>query len=178
MTDPVADRVTPLLRGMAGFGVVLLLIVLAGFCRPDFGFVRDWRLQQEVPLADGITMRMEDLYLYPTAHTDLLRVRCRWIGGNPNDHYALRATIRTERDGPEINRNIMWQVGVIKSPEDGDTRPFCWEFRDAPRDAKRIYLRVYYRPKNQQVDEKSVSLDFANIPRLTPNGETPLVTKR
>jgi len=134
--------------------------------------IRSRRIAQERPLMEGIRMRTEDLFLYPTSNLKVLRVKCRYLGGDPNRNHYLRASIRTTPNGPEIDPSNMWQVPVPDDRQGGI--PMIWEFRTAPEEARRFIMRVYFRPLDTHAAspvERYVDYDLPYLPNLTPQGE-------
>ncbi len=151
-------------------GVILCLAVAWALPpEPD----RASLITQEHRLMDGISMRTEDIFLFPSEHFKFLRVYCRYLGGDPNQHYHLRASIRIAPDGPEIDPEYMWQVGVPDDHKGGI--PMVWEFRTAPEGSKHFIMRVYFRPLTpfpaSPALEQHVDYDLPYLPKLTPHGE-------
>jgi hypothetical protein len=151
------------------FLLVGTLLVIAAIFLPDIEPVRSWRITQIKPLVEGISLRVEDVYLFPSGSNNLLRVRCRWLGGDPNQQNSVRATLRAASDSPELDTKFVWQVGV---PDDGRGGiPMIWEFRTAPEGARKFILRVYFVPPAQNGAEHFVDFEIPFLPKLTPSGE-------
>lgn len=151
-------------------GALLLLLYFAVTRLPGLEPLRSWRIKQSKPLFDGISMQVEDLHLYPSERWNFLRVKCRYLGGDPNKQHYLRASIRASMDGPEIDPGMMWQVGIFDDGKGGI--PKMWEFRTTPEHTRRFVMRIYYRPKDAPREaEQYVDYDLPYLPKLTPNGE-------
>jgi hypothetical protein len=146
------------------------LLVIAATFLPNIEPVRSWRITQTKPLVEGISMRVEDVYLFPSGSNNLLRVKCRWLGGDPNQQNSLRATIRAASDSPELDPKFVWQVGV---PDDGRGGiPLIWEFRNVPEGTRKFILRIYYcAAAVRNATERFVDFKIPFLPKLTPNGE-------
>jgi hypothetical protein len=145
------------------------LVVIAAASLPTIEPLRSWRIAQTKTLVGGISMRVEDVYLFPSGGNKILRVRCRYWGGGPNKQNSLRATIRAASDLPEIDPEFVWQVGV---PEDGRGGiPMIWEFRTAPEGTRKFILRLYCTPSAENTAEHFVNFEIPFLPKLTPNGE-------
>jgi hypothetical protein len=145
-------------------------IVLLG----DVGPIRSWRITQTKPLVDGLSLRIEDLYLYPvvcspTESHNTLRVKCRYLGGDPNIRYSLRASIRVSSESPELDPHFQWQLIFPRDSHDGI--PIIWEFRTTPEGAQHFIMRVYYQPLTTGATERYVDFTIPYLPKLTPNGE-------
>lgn len=132
--------------------------------------IRSWRIVQTRPLADGVSMRVENLFLVPSGTNTLLRFRCRYLGGNPNERFTLRASLLSTANPPDVLQVPSWQVGV---PDDGRGGiPMIWEFRTNPSKRERGFiLRMDSHLKTGDMTEHSVDFIVPNLPKLTPNGE-------
>ena len=149
--------------------ISVAMAVLAVVLLPKANPIRSWRITQTKTIADGISMRVEDVYVYPTGTNRLLRVRCRWLGGNPNERYAVRASIRTSAESTEIDPKFGCQVGV---PDDGRSGiPMIWEFWSAPEGTTQFFLRIYTREKAKDDKERFVDFRIPYLPKVTPHGE-------
>lgn len=152
-----------------GFLLAGTLVIIAAALLSKIEPVRSWRIAQTKPLVGGISMRVEDVCLFPSGSNRLLRVSCRWLGGDPNQQNSLRATIRAASDSPELDPKLVWQVGV---PDDGRGGiPMIWEFRNAPERTRKFILRVYCTPTVGNSTERFVDFKIPFLPKLTPNGE-------
>jgi hypothetical protein len=115
-------------------------------------------------------MKIENLYMHQNrSGIYVMNVRCRWIGGNPNDKYQLRATLHGEPNGPPIE-TAFWQVAVPTIAKDGATLPFDWQFRASPPPTNRLYLRVYYKSREPGSKDQMLQFQMPNLPQFVPNG--------
>jgi hypothetical protein len=150
--------------------VTVAVVVIAALVLAQHDPIRSWRIVQTKPLADGISMRVENLFLFPSGTNTLLRFRCRYLGGNPNERFSLRASLLTALNPPGMDRIPTWQVGV---PDDGRGGiPMIWEFGiDTPKSVRNLILRVYWHPHAGDKTERFVDFNVPYLPRLTPHGE-------
>ena len=149
--------------------VGITFAVVAAVILPKLEPIRSWRITQTQLLANGISMRVEDVLLFPTGTNRLLRLRCRWLGGNPNEHFVVRASIRASSESAEIDPKYVWQVGV---PDDGRGGiPMIWAFRTAPEGIRQFVLRIYYRDQTAGAREQYVDFRIPYLPKVTPHGE-------
>lgn len=126
-------------------------------------------IQQTLALTGSIQMRVEDLWLYPTEKHELIRVPVRYLGGNPNDDYSMRAEVGRSAKDQTFRHIKHWQVGL---KDNGPTDILkCWEFADFPRDGSPLTIRIFMRPKNGG-PEVMRHFTIPDRPKLTPNGET------
>jgi hypothetical protein len=152
--------------------LLVILAIIGALWLPRVEPLRSWRIRQDKPLVDGIIMRIENLYMHQhSSGIYLMQVRSRWIGGNPNFKYILRATLHATPDGPPIE-TAFWQVAIPPVPKDGATQPFDWQFRASPPSTSRLYLHVYYRSRDPGSKEESLVFDLPNLPQFIPGGRT------
>lgn len=131
---------------------------------------RDWRVRQTRPLADGISMQTDGIYIsQDSGGIRLLRIWSCWLGGIPTDEYQLRASIRTTaefKDGPEMP---YWYRPLVPRDKMTDKTPFLWEFPAPKGSPEDIWLRVYFKRKSSSSDfetkkakeeERWVDFDF------------------
>lgn len=98
---------------------------------------------QSQALDSSTVIRLDDAWIYDvdTAPHRFLRVLFTYQGDNPNKKYKLSASL--EADGNPIDSPYVWQVGVAKTNEYKETElPMFWEFRDFPRNADNLRLKV------------------------------------
>jgi len=145
------------------------VVVAAAVVLPELEPIRSWRIMQTRPLADGISMRVENLFLFPSGTNTFLRFRCRYLGGNPGDRSSLRASLLNALNSPGMDRIQSWQVGV---PDDGKGgNPMIWEFRvDPPKRVRNLILRMYWQ-RAGDTTERFVDFNIPYLPRVTPHGE-------
>ena len=150
--------------------VAVAVVVMAMVVLPRHEPLRSWRIVQTKPLAEGISMRVENLFLFPSGTNTFLRFRCRYLGGNPGDRFALRASLLDAANLPGVDRIQTWQVGV---PDEGRGGiPMVWEFRvDPPKRVKNLTLRIYWRPHGGDTKERLADFNVPYLPKVTPHGE-------
>lgn len=113
-------------------------------------------------------MRVEDVYLSLTGTNRFLRIRYRWLGGNPNEHFAVRASIRTSPESAEIDPKFVRQVEVPDAGRGGI--PMIWKFRTASEGSGQFFLRVYMQDQTTDAKERFVDFRIPYRPKVTPHG--------
>ena len=128
--------------------------------------VRSWRIVQSKPLAEGISMRVENLFLFPSGTNTFLRFRCRYLGGEPGDRLSLKASLLNASPPPGADGIPTWEVGV---PDDGRGGiPRIWEFRINPlQKARHLVLLIYWRQRAGDSNEHFVDFDVPYLPKVT-----------
>jgi hypothetical protein len=146
--------------------VAVTALVLVGLVLSNHEPVRSWRIAQTKPLADGISMRVENLFLFPSGTNTFLRFRCRYLGGEPVNRLSLRASMLYASPPPGMDRIPTWQVGV---PDDGQGGiPRIWEFRINPHQkSSRVILRIYWHRQMGDTTEHFVDFSVPYLPKMT-----------
>jgi len=149
----------------AGIALAMIAAIILSKLEP----IRSWRITQTKPLVDGISMRVEDVYLFPAGTNTLFRIRCRYLGGDPNENYFLKASILSASEPSETISKVMWQAGLADDGRGGF--PKIWEFLPAPSEGtSRFVLRIYCRGKTPDAKEQFVDFRIPYLPKVKPNG--------
>jgi hypothetical protein len=142
--------------------LIVALLAVAFFAAPFLASnkaYRDWRVRQTRSLTDDIRMRIEGTYISPGNGNRILRIWSRWLGDNPDDRYNLRASIRTTAEFKETPQ-AYWYRPLTPDFRTKSEPLFLWEFQAPQGSPERIWLRVYFRPKNSNEAERWIDFDF------------------
>ena len=147
--------------------LVVGLILLAALWLSRQDAVRRWRISHQQALASDLSVRVENLYLYPSEKGDFLRVRLRYLSSDiTNAHLGLVAV--GTNGTPILDHKHGW-VGVPQDSKGGLSQ--ILEFQDSPAYRRGFFIRFYEagRPANDTSPHKDVRVPY--LPRRTPHGE-------
>ena len=126
-------------------------------------------------------MQIDDLYLLPEHNRikggpdrDVLRVRCRYLGGDPNEKYYLRGELLAASAGPKLDYGDGYgQFAAAPIGQEG--LPMMWEFWKTPPSNSKFTMRIITVSKADPLSAQAahhVDFTLPYLPKPTASGET------
>jgi len=115
-------------------------------------------LLQSKALDTHTTVILEDAWIFGSSN-QLLRAKFVFEGRDPNEMYNLKAALRADEKGEDIESIYVWYVGLTPHSAVPTNRvEMIWEFKDFPTNTRSIYLREYFVDK--ATGQAAKPLDF------------------
>ncbi len=163
MMDPRSQK--RLIQGILFFVFVLICLCLF----PVYTLLekvkpyREWRVRQTRAMTENTQMRIEGSYRISGNGYTVFRIWSRWLGEDLHENYDLTAAL--SNDGKFDGKpQAFWYVWLPSGFQKKEGTFFMWGFHAPPDSTKRVWMRVYYRPKKSKEEPRWVDFEFPYFP--------------